>query len=176
MTLREYLDTPESAGPEELIFGAYRAAESPTTAHQEIVGKLFVFLYAHVYERELGSVWVAPLDVILARDPPLVVQPDLFIVCHGGAAVIDRKVVGAPDLVVEVLSPRPRIGDVAERVGWFADYGVRECWLVHQIDRAVDVRQFTQGGTRRRVFDSHEPIESIVLPEFNRTLASLLGD
>ena len=175
MTLDEYFDTPESAGPEELIFGAYRTAESPTATHQEIVGKLFFFLYAHVFERQLGNVWLAPLDVVLARDPPLVVQPDVFMIRRGGAAVVDRKVFGAPDLVVEVLSPRPRIGDVAERVGWFGDHGVRECWLVHQIDRTVDVRQLTREGIGRRVFDRREPIRSIVLPEFHRTLDSIVG-
>jgi Uma2 family endonuclease len=176
VTLLEYLDTPETAGPEELIYGAYRAAESPSATHQEIVGKLFHFLYAHVSERRLGSVWIAPLDVILDADAPLVVQPDLFVIRSGGAAIVDRKVHGAPDLVVEVLSPRPRIGSIEERVGWFGGHGVRECWLVHQIERTVEVLQFTRGSRSRRVFDRADRILSIVLPDFDRTLESILGE
>jgi len=174
MTLLEYLDTPESAGPEELIFGALRAAESPTTAHQEIVGRLHVFLFAHLAERRLGGVWLAPLDVILDPDAPLVVQPDLFVIRRDGAAIVDRKVYGAPDLVIEVLSPKPRLGTVEERVGWFRDYGVRECWLVHQIERTVDVLQFTGTTTVRRRYAAGEPIQSRVLPDFDRSLASML--
>jgi Uma2 family endonuclease len=174
VTLLEYLDTPEVPGPEELIFGAYRVAESPSAYHQEIVGKLFLFLHDHVARRRLGSVWLAPLDVILAREPPLVVQPDLFVICRGGAAIVDRKVLGAPDLVVEVLSPRPRIGDLDERIGWFRDNGVRECWLVHELDRAVEILQFTPGMTKRRVCPADAPIESVVLPSFDRSLASML--
>ena len=175
MTLLEYLDTPESAGPEELIFGKLYAAESPTTAHQEIVGRLHVFLFAHLLECRVGSVWLAPLDVILDADPPLVVQPDLFVIRRDGAAIVDRKVYGPPDLVIEVLSPKPRIGTVEERVGWFREYGVHECWLVHQIERTVDVLQFSVRGTDRRRHAADEPIQSGVLPDFNRSLAAICG-
>jgi Uma2 family endonuclease len=176
MTLQEYLVTPESVAPQELIFGALRVADSPSPTHQAAVAALFLTLHEHVTTRGLGTVWFAPLDVILDVERALVVQPDLFFIANDGVAIVADKVRGAPDLVVEVLSPRPRIGEVDERVAWFRDHGVKECWLVHQISRTVDVLQFERGGiSSRRQHDAHDRIVSGVLPAFDRALSQVLG-
>ena len=139
MTLSEYFETPESVMPQELVNGELRVAESPSTIHQRAVGALFLALHEHVTMQQRGEVWLAPLDVVLDVSAPLVVQPDLLVILNGGAATVMRKVFGPPDLVVEVLSPHPRIGATDERVAWFRDHGVRECWLVHQIGKRVEV-------------------------------------
>ena len=77
---------------------------------------------------------------------------------------------GAPDLVVEVLSPNPRIGMLGERVGWFQEYGVNECWLIHQLEQRLEVLNFTGGNVIERAsFDQKTPIRSRVLPECDRT-------
>src|SRR5262245_14715169 len=176
MTLQEYLATPESVAPRELIFGALHVADSPSPVHQSTVAALFLALHEHVSTRALGTVWFAPLDVILDHERALVVQPDLFVIANEGVAIVADKVRGAPDLVIEVLSPRARIGDIDERVAWFRDYGVRECWLVHQMRRTVEVLQFDDGRIRsRREHDGGDPIVSGVLPEFDRALDSMLG-
>jgi Uma2 family endonuclease len=176
MTLQEYLATPESVTPQELIFGALRVADSPSPTHQASVAALFLALHEHVTRRALGTVWFAPLDVILDADRALVVQPDLLFIANDGAAIVADKVRGAPDLVVEVLSPKPRIGDIGERVSWFRDYGVRECWLVHQTGPTVEVLEFeSKHLTARREHDAFDAIQSRVLPDFNRTLSGVLG-
>jgi Uma2 family endonuclease len=176
MTLREYFDTPESVTPQELIYGAMRVAESPTPMHQAAVGALFLALHEHVVGRRIGQVWLAPLDVVLDAAAPLVVQPDLFVILTGGVATVSQKVFGAPDLVVEVLSPQPRIGDTDERVAWFRDHGVRECWLVHQLTGRVEVLHFKDGQARLRTTHARiEAIRSEVLPDFDRSLTSILG-
>ena len=176
MTLSEYFETPESVTPQELIYGAIRVAESPSAIHQRAVGALFLALHEHVAAEERGDVWLAPLDVILDVNGPLVVQPDLFVILKGSAATVLRKVFGAPDLVIEVLSPHPRIGATEERVRWFREHGVRECWLVHQVTQRVDVLQFEGRRDRsQQSFESHEHIRSGVLPEFKRTLGSIVG-
>ena len=176
MTCTEYLATPESVAPQEPIFGALRVADSPRPAHQAAVAALFLALHDHVSARGLGTVWFAPLDVILDAEQALVVQPDLFFVANDGVAIVADKVRGAPDLVIEVLSPKPRIGDIDERVAWFRDYGVRECWLVQQVEGTVEVLQFERGRvTSSRVHLAQERIESGVLPEFDRTLGAMLG-
>ena len=176
MTVQEYLATPASVAPQELIFGALRVADSPLPAHQAAVAALFLALHDYVSARGLGTVWFAPLDVILDAEQALVLQPDLFFVANDGVAIVADKVRGAPDLVIEVLSPKPRIGEIDERVTWFRDYGVRECWLVQQIEGTVEVLQFERGRvTSRRVHLAQERIESGVLPEFDRTLGAMLG-
>ena len=89
--------------------------------------------------------------------------------------IVGDRVRGAPDLVIEILSPNPRIGKTEERVQWFAEYGVRECWLVHQDQRSIAVFQF--GDERiadRRIYDRRTPLASSVLPEFRLCLDEIL--
>jgi len=78
------------------------------------------------------------------------------------------------DLVVEVLSPNPRIGQTEERVEWFGDYGVRECWLVHQHRRDLTVIDLATKD--QSVFAARERIKSLVLPEFSETLDEILAN
>ena len=82
---------------------------------------------------------------------------------------------GAPDLVVEVLSPNPRIGRPDERVRWFGEHGVRECWVVHQDRRDITVIEY---GDRtilaRTVFQRQARIRSHVLPEFAQSFDEIM--
>jgi Uma2 family endonuclease len=83
----------------------------------------------------------------------------------------------APGLVVEVMSPRPRIGSLDERLEWFARYGVRECWLVRPAIRQVWVIAFANGTeSGRRVFEPLEGIASMVPsgPQLKETPHSML--
>lgn len=176
MTVDEYIATPETVVPQELIYGEMRVAESPSPAHQRTVGVLYRALHEHVSEGRLGEVWLAPLDVILDRERALVVQPDLFFISEASASIVGERIEGAPDLVIEVLSPRPRIGEVAERVGWFATYGVRECWLVKQTEREVEVLELSGGlVASRAVFRGDEAVRSSVLPALRLTLFGIFG-
>ena len=175
MTTREYLETPETLVPTELIYGVLRAADAPLAHHQRAVRDLCFALVEHAESRHLGEVLVSPLDVILDVERALVVQPDLLFISNERSHILTDRVYGAPDLVVEVLSPRPRIGELAERMSWFAEYGVRECWIVHESQRRVEVISFDGGKvTARTSFHEKAPIRSQVLPDFDRSLASIL--
>jgi Uma2 family endonuclease len=175
MSVDEYFKTPETVKPMELAFGLLRVAESPSPQHQSAVAGLFRALDIHVRERELGRMWLAPLDVVLNEKRALVVQPDLFFIASNQDAIVTDRVRGAPDLVIEVLSPRPRIGEVDERVGWFAEFGVRECWLVHQIDLTVTLITFDRGAVNGRAqFAKEDPIISRTFPDFHLTLEEIL--
>lgn len=178
MTVDEYFtSTPETVKPMELVFGALRVAESPTPRHQMAVAELFRALDAHVRGRSLGRMWVAPLDVVLHESRALIVQPDLFFVSNQRSHIVRDRVRGAPDLVIEVLSPHPRIGRTTERVAWFAEFGVRECWLVHQDQLTVERIDFGDGRiARRQTFDKREPIVSTVLPDFALTFGDLFAE
>ena len=176
MTTQEYLATPETVVPQELAYGVLRVAESPLPIHQKAVAELFRALDSHVRARGLGEMWLSPLDVILDHERALVVQPDLLFISRERSSIVTDRVRGAPDLVVEVLSPNPRIGRLDERLGWFATYGVRECWAVHQLEKRLEVLRFDQGRIASRVsFVENAPIRSSVLPDFTRTLRSMLG-
>jgi Uma2 family endonuclease len=171
MTLSEYLATPESVLPTELAFGQYRVADSPFAPHQRLVGDLYLALAPFARERRLGEVFLAPFDVILDKERALVVQPDLLFVSIARSHIVLDHIYGAPDLVIEILSPNPRVGRLQEKLEWYARYGVAECWLVHEREWTVEV--LTLSAVRieaRRVFDARTPIVSPVLPGFARTL------
>jgi Uma2 family endonuclease len=176
MTTEEYLRTPETVLPQELVYGALRVADAPLPRHQRAVASLFRALDVHVSERHLGEVWLSPIDVILDAERHLVVQPDLLFISNARSQILLDRIRGAPDLVVEVLSPGPRIGHVRERIAWFAEYGVAECWLVDLMAARVEVLAFADGAVaERRSFNDHTPLVSRVLPLFTRTLGSVLG-
>jgi Uma2 family endonuclease len=178
MTVDEYFAyTPLTLKPMELIRGAVRVADAPMPRHQSAVAELFRALDAHVRSRRLGKVWLSPLDVVLNERAALIVQPDLFFVSEARSWIVTDRVRGAPDLMIEVLSPKPRIGNTAERVRWFRDNSVRECWLVHQDQRSVTVITFADYREwSRQVFQRRDPIVSTVLPEFTLSLDEILEE
>ncbi len=167
MTTAEYLQTPETVLPRELAYGELRVAEAPAVPHQRMVGRLFLALAPLIRERRLGEILLSPTDVILDYGAALVVQPDLTFVSSERADRVTARVEGAPDLVIEVLSPHPRIGRLEERVGWFARAGVRECWLVSLPERRVAVLTLDGGVVSdRRTYVAGQTVESQVVSGF----------
>ena len=176
MTTQEYLPTPETVLPRELAYGVLRVADAPCASHQRVVVELLLALAPHVRERGLGEVLPAPIDVILDSDRALVVQPDIVFVSRGRLQLIGEQIAGAPDLVVEVLSPHPRIGQLEERIGWFARYGVRECWLANLAARSIAVLGLGPEGVReRKLYEERSPVQSSVLPDLVLTPMEIFG-
>ena len=91
---------------------------------------------------------------------------------------LERRIVGigAPDLVLEILSPRPRIGDLEQRVALFAEYGVREIWLYDQSSRQLTVLGCEGGEVRETTLVGRGPIASAVLPAFRRGVEEIIDD
>jgi Uma2 family endonuclease len=175
MTLHEYFATPEVSYPQELVDGVIRVADAPFVSHQRVVLRLALALDAHARETYAGEVFVAPIDVVFDRERPLVLQPDLLFVSSQRLDIVHERIYGAPDLVVEVLSPRPRIGELDERLAWFAQYGVREIWLYNQFDRTLHVLGCDNGRVQwRTTCDTETPPPSGVLPDFGRSMKSVL--
>jgi len=167
---------PETVLPRQLAYGVLHVADSPVASHQRVVRDLVLALTPFARDRQLGEVLPAPMDVILDVDAALVVQPDLLFVSRERQGIITDRVYGAPDLVIEVLSPQPRVGKLEERVGWFARYGVRECWLVDLPKRQICVLTFEkQGVAARTLVAGAQPIPSTVLPGLSLTPADVFG-
>jgi Uma2 family endonuclease len=167
LTTSEYLQTAESLRVQELLYGTLHVAESPTPRHQNLLLELAILMRVYVRQYRLGTVWIAPLDVILDPARALIMQPDLFYVSNHRQHIVSDRIWGAPDLVVEVLSPHPRIGKVEDRVNLFGHYGVKECWLIHQLTMEIEVIQLGNlAPISRRTFRALDRIESEVLPDF----------
>jgi Uma2 family endonuclease len=167
LTTAEYLQTAESMRVQELIYGKLRVEESPHFRHQNLLLELAVLMRVFVGQHKLGVVCIAPQDVVLDPARALILQPDLMFISKHRQEIISDHIWGAPDLVVEVMSPHPRIGKLDERIGYFAQYGVKECWLVHQLSREIEVLRLQEhSADNRRTFRGSEAIESGVLKDF----------
>jgi Uma2 family endonuclease len=173
ITLREYLAGDETMRPQELAYGLLREPPAPGYGHQVIVGRVFELLARHVRRYDAGRVVISPVDVVLDRTCALVVQPDVLFVSRERLDICDRRIRGAPDLVVEVLSSARRRHDRTVKVEWFKTYGVRECWLVDPMSREVDVRDFTKTEWGSRVFVPGQVMRSAVLPRLRLRVESV---
>jgi Uma2 family endonuclease len=121
-------------------------------------------LDGYVQERNLGQVCVGPVAVVLDRDAGLVVSPDIIFTSNERLGMIDQRVWGAPDLVVEVASPRTAKRDGTTKRDWYRQYGVKECWLVYPMEERIEVVDLAT--SERESFSGKTPIASHVLPEF----------
>lgn len=174
LTTGEYLQTAESMRVQELLFGTLCVADAPTFRHQNLLLELALLMRVYVGQHKLGTVCIAPIDVILDPARGLILQPDLIYISNARSHIISDRIWGAPSLVVEVLSPHPRIGTLEERVKLFGEYGVKECWLLHQLTSEVEVIEYGEfGQTSRRLFRAVDRIESSVLPGFGLSPAVL---
>ncbi len=142
-TYADYLGWPEDVRYELIDGVAYLMAPAPDLAHQEVAGEIY-FQLRNALEGSPCRALIAPVDVRLPKanetDERIdtVVQPDVLVVCD--AAKLDRRGVrGAPDLVVEVLSPSTASHDHVLKRRVYERAGVREYWLVHPTDRMVTI-------------------------------------
>ena len=128
-TLEDYLRLPDDQRV-ELIDGVFYDMAAPTTIHQSIAGFLHKKLLDFVMENKGPCFpFMSPVDVQLDCDDKTVVQPDVLVVCDR-TKYKNGRVFGAPDLVIEVLSPSTRRKDMQLKMYKYAEAGVREYWMV----------------------------------------------
>ena len=133
-TVDDYLAMPDEYPRYELLEGELIETVSPTSRHQLILQRLFKVLDAHTEAHHLGVIFVAPLDVILSRT--IVVQPDLLFISKARQAeLIGERITGAPDLVIEILSPATSARDFNQKRKLYARHGVKEYWIVDPAPR-----------------------------------------
>ena len=164
----DYLALPDQPRC-ELIRGRIYVMTSPTYRHQVAIGLLWRRL-EDIADRSGGAAAGAPLDVTLADHS--VVQPDVIYVSPSRLSVIEERIEGAPDLLVEVLSPSTARLDRGEKLKLYAESGVREYWLV---DHAACSIEFLVNREGR--FQVALPVDdfyrSAELPELELDLAEL---
>ena len=165
LSVVEYFTLEETLRPMELVYGVVvREPAMPGWSHQLLSARLTALLYAHVEELGIGQV-SSPVDVVLDAEAALVVQPDIVFISHARRDIVRDRIWGAPDLVVEILSPSTARRDRTIKLAWYRRYDVRECWLVDLASRAVEVVELRSTTPARR-FIGPEPIRSSVLPRW----------
>ena len=136
----------------ELIDGvAWNMSPAPSSRHQGILGELYLQVAPRL-KGTLCRVFLAPFDVLLPEtdsqredDIPSVVQPDLTVICNV-SRITERGCFGAPDWVVEILSPWTLKKDLDAKFALYERSGIREYWLVDPGNRTVHVYRLEASG------------------------------
>ena len=137
-TYQDYQDLPDDGYRYEIICGELYMSPAPNTGHQLTSGELEYALQSFVRQRELGTVLHAPCDLILPGGSP--VQPDILFVSKTGNAIITPEAVrGAPDLIIEILSPSNADHDRERKYNLYEQAGVVEYWLVDPQARTIEI-------------------------------------
>jgi len=171
-TYTDYLQLPEDKRY-ELIEGEFSMVPSPNYLHQVISKRLFRALDDYVRNLELGEVLYAPLDIILSEEN--VLQPDiLFISKERAAIIIDKNIHGAPDLVIEILSPSTMEKDRGLKQKLYAKFGVREYWLVDPDKKIIEVMTLGERGFEStEVYQEGDLLKSPLLKRISITVSEI---
>jgi Uma2 family endonuclease len=176
MSLEEFDALPESNRPIQLIDGNLIVAPSPGRLHQRLLLAIASAFYTYLQGRpELGEVYQAPFDV---QFPGVnVFQPDVmfFARAHLGR-LTDKRALGAPDLVIEILSPSTARYDTGKKREVYARFGVVELWIVDPPRRSVSTYVLGQDPDRpMRVLKGSDELRTDLLPGFELPLSRLFG-
>ena len=172
LTYEDYASLPDDERC-ELIDGELIPMPSPKEIHQAVCGALFLSVGAFVMVMGLGRTYFAPFDVILS--PTNVVQPDLIFISSARAHIItEDNIRGAPDLVVEILSPSTAGYDRTVKRELYARHGVGEYWMIDPYAKTATVLILGANGyDTRAVYGEGDTLTSPTLPGFALELGEL---
>lgn len=166
----------------EIIKGRlFKMAAAPRRVHQKVAGKLHYHLYGFLKEKPC-EVYIAPFDVRLPKtstdnkDIHTVVQPDVCVICDKDK-LDEAGCLGAPDLIVEVLSPGNNKKELQNKYDVYQESGVREYWIIHPIEQTLLIYRLENGRyVPSRLFTSGDTVASAILPGFSLDLEEFFKD
>lgn len=150
-TYNDYLQIDDN-NRYEIYRGGLIMVPAPNLCHQRYLRNLEYLMWSYVKENNLGEILVAPVDVIFAEDN--VYQPDIVFISKKRLDIMKdiRGIFGAPDLVVEIMSPSTSIYDTIDKREVYEEYGVKEFWLVNPDEKAVEIFILKDGVYKRHSY------------------------
>ncbi len=155
----------------EIVQGVLVMSPSFEDIHQDVIGEICAYLREQIKVKRLGRVFPAPFDVVLA--PQEVYQPDVVVVLNQHLERVKTQgVMGAPDLVVEVISPSSKLYDRVNKHMAYEQAGIPEYWLVNPHQKTVELfvleggKYYSQG-----IFRGAQTLPSRIVPEMAAPVA-----
>ncbi len=155
----------------EIVQGVLVMSPSPEDIHQDVTGEIYAYLREQIKLKHLGRVFLSPFDVVLA--PQEVYQPDVVVVLNQHLERVKTQgVMGAPDLVVEVISPSSKLYDRVNKHMAYEQAGIPEYWLVSPYQKTVELfvleggKYYSQG-----IFQGAQTLPSRIVPEMAAPVA-----
>jgi Uma2 family endonuclease len=141
-TIEDIYNLPEGERA-ELIDGQIYYMASPGRRHQAVLGALFSQIYNHIRTKKGAcEVYPAPFAVFLHDDEYTYLEPDITVICDP-RKLDDKGCHGAPDLIIEIISPGTSSHDYLRKYALYKKAGVREYWIVNPLDKEVAVCTFS---------------------------------
>lgn len=168
----DYYNLPEDVRA-ELIDGRIYYMASPSQIHQTILTELLISIHAYIQKKGGGChVFPAPFDVKLYDKPLTVVQPDLMVVCDPGK-LDGHRCNGAPDWIIEIVSPGNPGHDYIRKLNLYADAGVREYWIVDPESRTILVYTFGENNFHVQQYTFQDKVKANIYDELFINFAEL---
>ncbi len=165
-TYRDLENFPEDGKKREIIGGELFVAAAPSTRHQRLLVELVALIHSFLKQHPIGNVFVAPTEVMFDEFDS--VEPDVFLVFKNSRAEItEKRVVGSPDWIIEVLSPSNSDYDLETKRKLYLRYGVLY-WVVNPVEETITV-----WDAEKRVYKAGDEIDVSVLPGFSLNVAEL---
>lgn len=173
MSTEAFLRLPVVKTHVQLIRGYVVRDPAPFVPHQRVVGDLYVIMRRAIEETGRGLVLLSPTDVVVSDDT--VLQPDLLAVTAHRSHIIERRVDGPPDLVVEVEATTTRERDMTAKRMLYAEFAVREYWCLSGERRTLlQMIEPSEGDyTQKRQHDPPAVVRSAAFPNLEVDLAGL---
>ncbi len=166
LTYADYAALPDDGHRYQLLEGELVMTPSPNRWHQQVSAKLLSELLIHAEKLGLGVVFAAPLDVTL--DDGNVVQPDILFVSKERSGILQGgRVIGAPDLCIEILSPGSERLDRVRKLELYARFDVTNYWIVDLGARTIEEYVLAGDVYRARSIAAYDgPFRPAALPGF----------
>ena len=156
-TIKDYQQLPEGA-PYQLINGKLIMSPSPNRIHQKLIVEISRVIGNYLKTNTIGEAYIAPSDVYL--DDENVVQPDIYFVSNANLSILtDAGAEGAPDMIIELLSPSNAYYDLRAKLQLYEKYGVKEYFIVDPEDNMVIAYKLTE-GRYKELYREYRKIES----------------
>lgn len=165
----DYYRLPENFRA-ELIDGQIYCQAAPSRIHQEVLSFLHATIYAYIKEkRGTCKVYPAPFAVKLFNDRKTIVEPDISVICDLGK-LTDKGCSGAPDWIIEIISPGNPGNDYVRKLNLYADAGVREYWIADPSGKTVSVYNLASGTFRAVEYSFEDEIKVMIYEDLSITL------
>ena len=173
LTYKDWLGFPDDGRAYELLEGELIVTPPPSIGHQRISRELEFRLLQHLRATGAGEVLDAPVGVRLSDT--VVLEPDLLVVLREHASRIGAQVIeGAPDLVVEILSPGSAVRDLGVKRRAYEVGGVTEYWIVDPVNRSIEVLALEQGAyARHGIYAATDTLTSRLLGGFSMSVGDV---
>jgi Uma2 family endonuclease len=173
LTIEDFEAFPDDGNRYEIMGGQLFVTPAPALLHQWIIATLTSAFNAYLLPRRLGVAFPAPTDVQFGEHD--IVEPDLVVVLQPNLGKLrDTRIIGAPDLVIEITSPSTASRDRVRKSALYAQEGVREYWIADPRAQSVIV-QALQDGRWAAIQSEAGVAKSTILPDFFVVLQEVLN-